>query len=620
MTLFENNLKVLKENNTLEYSEEFYKSLGKLDTENYVLMQTKNNMYTLKVKKNNKFIYLNSSYDPEKEAERYITYLDYKNKTIVLIGGGLGYIAKELIKNTKEKIIICEVNIEIFKYAMHYINMEELFINKQVTYIVSEDEKKFLQYFERNEGIYGIYNLEIYINFNYMDIFQERYVEYLEKVKDFINTLNISRNTVVTFSNLWFKNNLKNYRYIIKSNYYTEFLNSFKNLPVIIVSAGPSLNKNIDVLKKAQGKAIIISVYTALKVLDNYNIQPTFIAAMDAQQIIYSEYKNINFNVPFLYIPILNPDILSNHTGNKIMFITNLDTVVIQMLKRYKKKFNIVSLGGSIACLSLFFANFTGGNPIIFVGQDLSFPNLKTHAEGTYYDSKNKIDVKSENLIKIKDIYGEDVYTDSVMKSFLSWFNFYISEAKKFNPNIKFIDATEGGAFIEGTEILALDEVIKTYCTVDLDIENILKNTIKDEFIFNMEEQKGMFIELENIKNELKRLLDLIEIGIEKSLELEKLYRYTNYPKQSSVRKILKAFEPIDKKIRESEKNTDFISLLLQAVIAMVKEKTLENPDKIKSSILNSSLLYEGFKYAINEAIPAIDETIVELKCIIESD
>ena len=77
-----------------------------------------------------------------------------------------------------------------------------------------------------------------------------------------------------------------------------------QDVPVIIVAAGPSLNKNIDVLKKAEGKALIIVVDAALRAVYAHHVKANLGISLDAR-VPDRFFEGIDIeNLPFVFEPI----------------------------------------------------------------------------------------------------------------------------------------------------------------------------------------------------------------------------------------------------------------------------------------------------------------------------
>jgi hypothetical protein len=89
-------------------------------------------------------------------------------------------------------------------------------------------------------------------------LFINQFEDFIDVLKNFIAETIMRIKTEASLSEIWFRCYMSNIPHILKSSPIDNLYNSFKNKPAIIVSAGPSLNKNINLLKDYQDKAIII--------------------------------------------------------------------------------------------------------------------------------------------------------------------------------------------------------------------------------------------------------------------------------------------------------------------------------------------------------------------------
>ena len=127
--------------------------------------------------------------------------------------------------------------------------------------------------------------------------------------------------------------------------------------------------------------------------------------------------------------------------------------------------------GSSSAHLAFEFALWVGADPIIFVGQDLSFGHNKaTHSKFSAYSDGNLDDhikfLQSQPSYSVPGVDGKPVLTTKLWLDFKSWFERQIL----LHPETRFIDATEGGAYIQGTQVMGLQKAISTFCIEPLNM------------------------------------------------------------------------------------------------------------------------------------------------------
>jgi len=116
----------------------------------------------------------------------------------------------------------------------------------------------------------------------------------------------------------------------------------------------------------------------------------------------------------------------------------------------------------TVAHLNLIAADILGCDPVIFIGQDLAYPQTASHAHGTVLQGSAPTDILRDGNTEGKLVKGIDGTMLRTNRSFLSMKEFF--ESAIANSSKKFINATEGGAHIEGTEVLTLQETIDLYC------------------------------------------------------------------------------------------------------------------------------------------------------------
>ena len=124
-------------------------------------------------------------------------------------------------------------------------------------------------------------------------------------------------------------------------------------------------------------------------------------------------------------------------------------------------------MGGSVATAAFNVARMIESRTIVLVGQDLAFQGEVTHAGG----EKEKHPI-NDQVTYVDGIAGKKVKTRRDWLTFLEWYKDVISQLE---DNITVIDATEGGAKIEGTKIMKLSDVIKKYCKKEFDFKKVLK-------------------------------------------------------------------------------------------------------------------------------------------------
>ncbi|EGO62284.1 motility associated factor glycosyltransferase family protein [Acetonema longum] len=292
------------------------------------------------------------------------------------------------------------------------------------------------------------------------ELFMESSREYF-RVRDGNETGGI----IDRIENIW-----RNLPYFYKSPGIAAFYNVFANRPAIIVSAGPSLNKNIHLLKELTGKALIIASGTAVGALHKHGITPHVMAALDPWPIMYTAVKDfLQPDMTLLASPSVRHDVVRCHPGPLLSYIpTNSADDFPAAVRRLLSPSAVIPANFSVATAAFNFAAFTGANPVICIGQDLAYTSESHHADGvqTVMQASPK-----ENVTFVPGYYGGTVQTDLMFKDIIA----YLTDIFKAFPERTFINATEGGAYIPGAAHISLQEAAGQHLTAEYDFAATVK-------------------------------------------------------------------------------------------------------------------------------------------------
>jgi hypothetical protein len=287
------------------------------------------------------------------------------------------------------------------------------------------------------------------------------------------------RNTITSDNTLnYLKNMFINLGHIHKKNDLTSLKNSLAKYPAIIVSAGPSLNKQIELLKKYQSSFIIICVNQIFKLLLSNGIKPDIVISLDSGSTPNWERHEIPENT-FMFADVgVSKHYLQAINNNSFFTSTNND--LISLMEDFGTSANILPTGGSVATSAYALARHLGCNPIVFIGQDLALTDGKDHADG-YKDtySKSFLEERTRLGFYVPGYYGGYVKTERQLNFYLKWFE----EAFKIDKETIIFNSTEGGANIAGAKNIPF----ATVCN-EISQFNICKNLIDFSKIINSRE------------------------------------------------------------------------------------------------------------------------------------
>lgn len=572
--------------------------LAKKDQPQYCkLLEARNGELTMRYKDDINDKYILSSFNPTLQGEKWAQ--EQKEAEVYIVYGlGLGYHLPYFDREDVKKIFVIEPSMEIFILALDSMDLEWLLTSTKYVLSIAAEKKDILRGIANVIHISYSKKLELVAFPSYVALFSDKYLSLEKHINEAIGNSIIKFNTYRKFAKSWTNNFFKNLYVTLKAHKVIGLFNKFLDMPIIIISAGPSLTKNVHLLNDLKEKAVLICVGTAYKALKAHNIKPDFIVSFDGGIANYWQFAGIEIeDVPLIFDPIIYPQIIEEYKG-KLISANIANGFFSWMERQLGFETGKVSAGPSVANIAFDLARKFGGDPIIFVGQDLAYTDGKSHAAGTVYENLCYKSTGSTHEVMVEDVFGNSVCTSRSWLSFLRWFERAIKDTK----DKTFIDATEGGAKIEGTEIMSLQEVIDKYCTTKYKITE----TIENFFIQYAEPDKDFFLNaitaLETISNEILEFEDKSSEGLEILNKLENLYK-TSDPDQQQINCNLQKLDEIDQALLNFRDGKVFLQIIFQPLVLSIinseesKAKPKETKAEMQTRIINfSRKLYIGIR------------------------
>ena len=289
--------------------------------------------------------------------------------------------------------------------------------------------------------------------------------------------------TTLRFNDLWKKNFQANRNAILKNPGIVALTQKLKEVPAIIVGAGPSLDKNINLLIRAQEHSIILASDAALKPLLLQGVTPSLVVSLDPQEEIAKFFKGVSHKGMTLVAPsIIHPRVLDLWGGGVIFFHKHApDIPALEDIANEIPKIGRLTPGGSVLSVAYDLAFQSGTNPIIFTGQDLSYPKKKTHSrdsEDENIDLDATVEKQRENIVYEIDINGCSIPTLKSMSVSKQWFDWAFTTWKR--PGLtEIINCSEAGILTENCSLMPLSEAIYKYCNKKINVDWKIKKILK---------------------------------------------------------------------------------------------------------------------------------------------
>ena len=289
--------------------------------------------------------------------------------------------------------------------------------------------------------------------------------------------------TLLRFHEIWKQNFQNNLNTIQRNPGVSALRNKFKGLPAIVIGAGPSLDKNIKFLSQAKDKAVLISSDAAFKPLLSHDVIPSLVVSLDPQEEITKFFTGVSHHGITLVAPsIVHPKVADLWGGNFVFF--NKFAPDIPILTEIQKKLPALghlTPGGSVLSVAYDLAFQSGANPIIFIGQDLSYPRTKTHSrdsENAEEETGFTMEKQKDSIVYETDVTGRSLPTHKSMSVAKKWFKWAFTTWKREEP-LEIINCSEAGILTEHCQLMPLSEAIFKYCCKNINVGWILKKTLK---------------------------------------------------------------------------------------------------------------------------------------------
>ncbi|EAI0965256.1 DUF115 domain-containing protein [Campylobacter coli] len=393
--------------------------------------------------------------DPIKELQTMLN--TYNDKYLLypvlyFYGFGNGVLFKALLQNKNHQhIVVFEKDIEIIWIMFHILDFSNELQSARL--MILENDK--LQTQDYNElcsskpffQFSRIYFLELMSH--YYERFHEDVLELNKKLVQYFKDSIISHGNDSTDTLQGIEQFVYNLPQMITHPSYKELLSKRKNLSdtAIIVSTGPSLTKQLPLLKKYASKATIFCADSSYPILAKHGIKPDYVCMLERTEIT-AEFFNHDFgefdkDIVFICAGVVHP--------KAIEYLKGRNLVITQKVLAFPyyinlKDFSYAAVEFSVAHMSYFLSVLLNHKNIILIGQDLAYAeNGNSHPD----DYQNSATYESQAY---KHILTEAYGGKKEIKTHEVWIFFkQILEAMIIKYHITTYNCTEGGARIEGT-------------------------------------------------------------------------------------------------------------------------------------------------------------------------
>ncbi|EMQ5902367.1 motility associated factor glycosyltransferase family protein [Campylobacter jejuni] len=395
--------------------------------------------------------------DPIKELQTMLN--TYNDKYLLypvlyFYGFGNGILFKALLQNKNHQhIVVFEKDIEIIWIMFHILDFSNELQNSRLMVLqTSSLDIEFFSNFCSSKPFFQfsrIYFLELMSR--YYERFHEDILGLNKKLAENFKNSIVSHGNDPLDALQGIEQFVYNLPQMITHPSYKELLSKRKGISdtAIIVSTGPSLTKQLPLLKKYANKATIFCADSSYPILAKHGIKPDYVCMLERTEIT-AEFFNHDFgefdkDIVFVCAGVVHPKAIEYLKGRnrKYLIIPRYLYFPIYIKLKY---FDFLYNTPSVAHMSYFLSVLLNHKNIILIGQDLAYAENGNSHPDDYQNSANYESQMYEHILT--EAYGgkKEIKTHEV------WIFFkQILEAMIIKYHITTYNCTEGGARIEGT-------------------------------------------------------------------------------------------------------------------------------------------------------------------------
>ena len=580
--------------------------------------------------------YVHNKLNPLGEAQEVFSMCANTPVSIHLVYGmGLGYLFQVVSASSQGTVILYEPDLNIVRVVFELVDFSADIIKQNVYFTDSLDDVSDIIY--KKSGMQNTPEMLSLVSQREFD--PQGFDNLVKKLQDMVGSYSL--NLRYTKERLYpaLKMLLKNVPNLVNEMPLVSLKDIYKGKTAVVVSAGPTLDRNIETIKKYRDRMVVITVGTALRTLVAHGIKPDFLCIIEtynsSRQVEgldlsdvnfvtepYSNFKLRSFNYKNTYLHISSNMPINNFWAE----ISNENT------DEYVSK-------GTVSYTALNTARILGCSKIILVGQDLAYIGGQCYSKDSAYKdlsceynsekgkweiaaknfeefamaispspnpetrakvAKSRLERLNNSLYYVKGVKGDMIPTESVYAAFVE----PLSEFTQSFEGIEYINTSLVGAQIDGFENMSLEDAIKDSSSVE-----------KQEFVGNsLPDKAKVFSNLENKLKELLEAIPMIEEGkrLAKSLNNDlKRYRNAGAEVLKSLKKLSVNYLALSSNFIEKSELFDFITtadkINLDYEMKMLREFTY---DSVLSICEKISAYYDNAEKRIREVEGLINESL----------
>ncbi|MCP5041152.1 MAG: DUF115 domain-containing protein [bacterium] len=444
-------------------------------------------------------IQLASAYDPQREGIRIAREVTAEQPDlIVTVGFGLGHHIEAIREQSQARVIVYESSAERMRAALCARKSLTLLGDKYVD-VASTPSRLF--HLLESRYLPGL-KIQICIHPPTLKLAPEdtrEAVNQVSRAKDYVDT---SIGTRVRELKTWGGVTMQNAGLIMQNPSVRELFGKFSGVPAVVVSAGPSLDKQLPLLAAFRDRVLVISIGQALGALRTAGIEPDLVHILESQNVTHQLTRvGSSENVNLVVNNDVAPSLFEAPVRSRFVATPGADKVgrwIAGVLDREGWVFG----GSTVAHGAVSLGCALGANPVMLIGQDLAYTDGRHYATGSAYDDVkitfgedgySEIDSRGRaqrlgagtdyaprrvRVVWVDGWDGEKVPTSPAYAGFIDGYRALGTAC--LTRGCEVVNCTEGGAMIDGLRHLRFSEALEDHATERIDATGIIERSQDD--------------------------------------------------------------------------------------------------------------------------------------------
>lgn len=417
---------------------------GCKDSGNLILEPTSSGYLTLKVQDGSGAYYFHSNVNPYVASDVFAKqYYNENQNHYVVLGLGLAYHILALVGlDDGIYIDIMEPDLEVIKCACEAVDLSWLFTNERIT-LYYDPEFRGLQEKLNSDGEFVVHQPTL------------RHIQD-EKIRLAVDKFFVRDSGIRNFKRL-FQNNFRE-NVVHCNGYVDELKERFEGKNAIVVAAGPSLDRNIHLLRNLPDHTVVVAVGTVFRKMIQLGIEPDYVVFLDAQKHMIHQIAGLeDKQIPIIVSASACKGLAMHYQGPKYLVCQEgYDKAVSYAGER---GYQVYASGGSVSTIALDICLRLGCKEVAYIGLDLAYTGGLSHATATL----DYCETQTDDMVEIEGYDGGKVPATKLFLIYKEWIE---KRAVREDAKGKVIDATEGGAFKRGLRKQTLEETLQNWKAV----------------------------------------------------------------------------------------------------------------------------------------------------------